>query len=380
MKRILIVAMADSIHTARWLIQFKDQDLSVVIFPSGPHRRIHPLLKALVVGDQTMKVAIVPMMRALSLPLYAADNFLPIGFRSSYLRHVIVRFRPEIVHALETQHSGYLVLQALAKLTNRPEFRLSLWGSDLVWFSRFRRHRRRLRNVLSKVDQLSIECQRDLPIARSLGFNGKVLPVLPASGGIDLSDSLNSFETSAPHHRRKIIVKGYSGFVGRAPTALRALEVLADQARQYDIHIYSASVKTAWLARRLAKRTGMTIISHPKHSLSHDEVMSLFQQSRLSISISLSDGFPGSLREAMVAGCFPIESVNSCGNEWTIPQQTALFVDPLNDAEIVAAIQKALTDDTLVDVAAKLNWELAQSRFSASSMKNIIDSYYVKSV
>ena len=42
MKKILIVAMADSIHTARWLEQFELSKDEFILFPSSPHRCIHP--------------------------------------------------------------------------------------------------------------------------------------------------------------------------------------------------------------------------------------------------------------------------------------------------------------------------------------------------
>jgi len=44
MKKILIVAMADSVHTARWLRQFDSDEIEFVLFPSTPHRRIHGLI------------------------------------------------------------------------------------------------------------------------------------------------------------------------------------------------------------------------------------------------------------------------------------------------------------------------------------------------
>jgi glycosyltransferase involved in cell wall biosynthesis len=194
---------------------------------------------------------------------------------------------------------------------------------------------------------------------------------------MDLSETQTPNDFLAPSKRKKIVVKGYSGFVGRAPMALRALEMLAGQVMEYDVHIYSASAKTARLARRLAKKTGINFIIHLKHSLSHREVLSLFQEARLSISISLSDGFPGSLREAMVSGCFPIESLNSCGSEWAIQDESAIFVDPQNVAAVADAISHVLNDDMLVDRAAKTNWELARSRYSTSSVKEIVDSYYL---
>jgi hypothetical protein len=54
MRLIFVVAMADSIHTARWLTQFADQELSIVLFPSTPHRRVHPVIKELVKNNNSI--------------------------------------------------------------------------------------------------------------------------------------------------------------------------------------------------------------------------------------------------------------------------------------------------------------------------------------
>jgi hypothetical protein len=44
--------MLDSIHTARWLKQFQNEDLDFMLFPSSPQRRFHPMLKALIKNGQ----------------------------------------------------------------------------------------------------------------------------------------------------------------------------------------------------------------------------------------------------------------------------------------------------------------------------------------
>jgi len=323
-----------------------------------------------------MKIEVAPFMSYLALPLYLLDAISLLGSRSRYLRHLIKKRQPDIIHALETQHGGYLVADAVAGLTNIPEFRLTLWGSDLIWFRRFRRHQRLIRNVLTITDSLGIECKRDVDIARTLGFRGEFLPVLPASGAMDMANQEMSHTFDAPSTRKKIVVKGYSGFVGRSLSALDALEQLADELSEFEIHIYSASIKTVYYARRIAKRSKLRVLCHRKHTMTHEEVMSLFSKARVSLSLSLSDGFPGSLREAMVSGCFPIESKNSCGNDWTIPDRSAFFVDPKNRAEIIRAVKESLRNDSLVDTAAILNSELANSRFSAAALAPVIESYY----
>jgi hypothetical protein len=374
---LIIVAMADSIHTARWITQFSDQNISILLFPSTPHRRIHQGIKDLIGGKQKMQVTLAPSMRFLALPLTLSDTILRTKFRSSYLRFLIRKYRPQIIHGLETQHGGYLIANSIIGLDQIPLIFLSIWGSDLVWFGKFKKHRRKITEILTKVDYLGVECLRDVEMAKSLGFNGKLLPVIPASGGINIEsiDELGPFMQTSRRHR--IMVKGYSGFVGRSITALNALEMLSNELKSYEIHIYSASFKTMWRARHTIRTNGLNIICHKKHSLSHSAVISLFGESRLSLSVSLSDGFSGSLRESMATGCFPIESMNSCGSEWTDSGKSALFINPLEIDEIVTAIRSVLTDDSLVDSAAVTNREIVEGRFSSKSVEKLLSSYYV---
>ena len=58
MKKILVVAMADSVHTARWLEQFEGAEYEFLLFPSSPHRRIHPKISRLLSSDSTMNIAL----------------------------------------------------------------------------------------------------------------------------------------------------------------------------------------------------------------------------------------------------------------------------------------------------------------------------------
>lgn len=89
MRHVVVVAMVDSIHTARWLSQFANQDLSIVLFPSTPHRRVHPEIKALLENSNQMRISIAPMMNVLSLPLWLVDKCLPLRIRSRLLQRLI---------------------------------------------------------------------------------------------------------------------------------------------------------------------------------------------------------------------------------------------------------------------------------------------------
>lgn len=379
MRLVFVVAMADSIHTARWLAQFADQDLSIVLFPSSPHRRVHPVIKELARNDSNkLHLRIAPWMRQLALPLWLVDRCTPLQTRSRILKHLIEKYKPAVLHGMETQNAGYLIAETMPHLLFVPKVYLSIWGSDLFWFQQFQNHRAKIRSILSSTDALGTECQRDVELARSFGFKGRLLPTVPASGGIDLDNVVKFTNLVPPSRRTKIMVKGYSGFVGRSLTALEALEQIDTELTAFEVHVYSASVRTRWRARRIQKRSQLRIVLHKKHALSHEKVISMLGDSRLSISISLSDGFPGSLREAMITGCFPIESKFSCGSEWAATGKSALFVDPRNVSEIVSAIRLALTDDVLVDNAVKTNFRLAIDGFSRSAVSRKIGNYYLE--
>ena len=61
--RVLVIAMANSIHTARWLSQFRDKSVDVVLFPSTPSRNLHPLITELLCSNDQMTLQIAPLMK-----------------------------------------------------------------------------------------------------------------------------------------------------------------------------------------------------------------------------------------------------------------------------------------------------------------------------
>jgi hypothetical protein len=116
MRRVLVVAMLDSIHTARWLGQFKDAEIEFLLFPSSPHRRIRPELKALIASRSRARYRPQVGGRWFAFPLWFADKELRNLLRGTILKMAIKDFRPEFVHALELQNAGYLVLDSLSSM------------------------------------------------------------------------------------------------------------------------------------------------------------------------------------------------------------------------------------------------------------------------
>jgi len=131
MKKILIVAMADSVHTARWLEQFENSGYEFLLFPSSPHRRVHPKISHFLSTGSQMNITIPFGLKHTGLFLAASDKLFSNRIRGLFLQRLVKRFNPNILHAVETQGAGYISSVALKGLKVRPTFVLTLWGSDL---------------------------------------------------------------------------------------------------------------------------------------------------------------------------------------------------------------------------------------------------------
>jgi hypothetical protein len=343
--------MVDSIHVARWIAQFDPTEVKFILFPSGPNRRVHPkILEMIAEGKHhDNQVSIVPFGGKLSLPLWAIDRFFSDRIRGLLLRSVLKKASPDYIHALEFQHAGYVTLRALEDQRMKTPLIATNYGSDIYWFQRFPPHKRKIKALLARANLYSAECQRDYLLARELGFIGSELPLGPNAGGIKTDKT--SLQLEIPSRRKTIAIKGYQGWVGRALIALEAIEMLKGELRGFEIVVYSANLKVVRRASQLKRRSGLNISVHKKSSLSHDEVLNIFEKSRIYVGLSASDGISTSLLEAMSMGAFPIQTSTSCADEWIVDGQSGILIRDITHQAISEAILWALKDDALVDGA-----------------------------
>lgn len=376
MKKILIVAMADSVHTARWIRQFDDDEINFVLFPSTPHRRIHPLILQHISANLKSKLRISPWMKCGALPLGVIDLLFNNRFRARLLAKEIDAFNPDLIHIMETQHAGYLTDKAMSLASKKPKLALSIWGSDLFWFQRFPKHQSRIQSVLEKVDAIFTECRRDEEISRELGYKGICIYGVPASGGFEYETHLSADIYVVPSKRKIIAVKGYSGFVGRGTVAIKALERNSDVLKGYKIVAFSADWKTRIFSQFVKFRTGLDIEVRMKHSQSAEEMRRLFFDARLVIGVSKSDGLPAIIKEAASFGAFPIQTNTSCAGEWLKDGVSILLVPVDRPEALDLALRIALEDDKLVDSAARLNFEIAKSQIDRVAVRSKISPLY----
>ncbi len=369
-KRILVICMFDSIHSARWLSQFQDQDIEFLLFPSSPHRRIHKNLKSLVAGNSAATYKLFPLSRFFGLPLWIADKLVDNWFRSSLVKRAIKTFKPDFVHAMELQNAGYIAAKAMASKSNSKLIATN-WGSDIFWFQQFPKHRDKLKHLLSVADYYSCECNRDVALAHSLGFQGQVMPVIPNAGGF--SKEVLDQKVPLLQDRKVIAIKGYHGWVGRAKVALEAVEAIAGDLKAYRLVVYSANRGTIKLANQIARRTGLDITVFGKGKLSHNQVLELFATAKIYVGLSLSDGISTSLLESMAMGAIPVQTATACCDEWFTDsgvKVTEITVPKVQEA-ILAGLKLA-ENQSLSDK----NREIIRTKANAEDVAKIAQGFY----
>ncbi len=383
--RILLVAMANSVHTARWIAQLPVDDWDVHLFSSTPSGESHPMLRGVTVHHLAyplprtgLRQRGIPVLhRAVAgLVEHSAEHEFP-GLRARRLAALVERLRPDVVHSLELQHSAYLTDDARARVRGPfPPWIVTNWGSDIQAFRDDPVHAARIREVLARCDAYTCECERDLRMARDLGFRGRGFPPTPNAGGYDL-ERVSTWRGGPPSRRRGILVKGYTGWAGRALVALEALERVADLLPGSRLCVYSATPEAESAARALAARHAVELEVVPiRRPVPFEEMMRRHGAARVSLGLSMSDGVSTSFLEALVMGSFPVQSWTSCANEWIEDGETGILVPPEDPDEVAAALRRALTDDGLVDAAADRNADTARRRLDASALALVARGIY----
>lgn len=373
--------MTDSIHTVRWINQINNQGWDIYIFPSYDNPKFHYELKSVIFLVPFYNLSNNLSQIGFGNILYILKYFNRKFNKDYYIKRLskyILKLKPDLIHTLETQGAGYLTAKAL-KLNNIsiPWWHTN-WGSDIYLFGRLVDHQIQIREVLEKCNFYSCECERDVALALNLGFNGHVFPVYPNTGGFDLAllseIKKDSLLTS---NRRIIMLKGYQGWAGRALVGIRSLARCSDILKGYKIVIYANtdSVDIQIAAALLSQSINIPVILLPNNT-SHKEILTYHSKARISIGLSISDAISTSLLETMAMGSFPIQSCTACATEWIVNNVSGFIVPPEDPDIIESMIRKALSDDDLVNNAAKINFETITNKAEYNKLKELtIQSY-----
>lgn len=381
-KKILLIAIGNSIHTFRWISLLEELDCEIYLFSSYtvPYLEYNTQYSSKVKlynfepqMKKYFKAFLHNPFKYINLILRFKLNELTYAlmpavkeYEVNQLTKLINRNDFALIHTLHTQTSASLLDKALSYIKKkRPKWINSVWGSDLYLHQWIPSSRINLTKLLPKLDYYWGEGRRDYMLAKELGFKGEFLPPIPAFGGFDMSQ-IDSIDYVPPSKRKKILLKGYQNVVGRANVAFYALELCVDLLSSYEIILFSYENEIVpTIASIFSEKYGLKV--NYVSGVPYIKILEMHASSRLCLALSTSDGLPSSFLESMACGTFPIQSNTSMGYEWAIDAETALFVPPEDSFAVAQAIRKVLTDDELVDRAGKMNRQ--KTRYNLDNMK-----------
>ena len=364
-----------SIHSKRWIDNLIDSNHEIYWFDILNRGEMDFNNEVIQIVDwQTRKKPYIKGEHFLRKKLPRLYNSLETYFQvtiSEKLEEIILQINPDCIHSFEMQSCSYPILKTMNKFP-KLKWIYSCWGSDLFYYQNFAYHKSKIKAVLKRVNFLQTDCNRDINIAKSLGFSGVSLEIIPGGTGFDLQ----FFEKYClPFTDRKIIlVKGYQHKFGRAINILEVLVELHQELSRYEVVIFGAHK----IVIDFVNNKKMPYKVFDRNGLNHNQVLEFMGKSLIYIGNSISDGMPNTLLEAITMGTFPIQSNPGNVTSEIIEHGKNGFLinNPNNKTEIKNVIINAINDKELLISASKINKILAQEKLNYHfNNKKVIDLY-----
>ena len=372
---ILFVGMVDSPHFQKWVENYMMEfpNMKISIFPSDRPRGANAVFLGKKMDRENLFQFRFSRIRVLNFILFKTlDKILGLSWRAYFLAKVIQKKKPITIHFHETQHSAYIynLIACYKRIPSNTLKILSTWGSDLILYSKFESHHSNILASMSWVDILTAERREDFQIAQKFGFDGEfVAPIY-----ITVGSEIDNFRHPNPSMRKIVLIKGYQDLPGRALNALDVVSRIGRSFPEVKFLVYSAAKSVKIRVSQIKTEFGIDISIIER--VSKQEMDNYFSQARVAISLAISDGLPGSLVEAMRAGAFPIQSLNSAGPNMIINGESGFLVNPEDIDEIKKALICALEDDELVDSAYEKNICTLKKKYSFVEGRKVLRSIY----
>jgi hypothetical protein len=378
MKKILVIAMFDSPHTARWLSQFKNNEANLIVFPAEKFRKTHYMLRDLFIESKNIRsgnrFCNIQIEGIFDFVLEKIFIFRWFKFdRKNRLQKIIRKYNFDLVHLMELSKAGVLYEEISSLNLKSHRILISNWGSELMLAKHEVRYLEQIKSLLKKASFFTAECERDYLLANEYGFEGEYLAKIPAGGGF-----LFDFDITKCSSRKNIIVKGYGGNLGRADISLKVVEKLLTVFENTTAFVYSCTPDVLPMLNSIKHKFGNRIqFSTTRQVISREEILSIFNKSRLYIGCSRADGLSTSFIEALATGTYPIQTNTSCASE-LIELGFMGSITEISETEIYDESVKALTDDSWVDKVTLENYNLAIKYFEYTNIQKIALTFYEK--
>jgi len=301
------------------------------------------------------------------------------------LRRLIKEIQPDLIHAMRIPFEGMVASMAMRGMDDpggrqkKTPLLISVWGNDFTLHAGSTPGMDSFtRESLLACNALHTDCQRDLRMARDLGFaSSKPSIVLPGAGGVRLEVFYPEDYLNQPGEResqvRIINPRGIRTYV-RNDTIFRAIPFVLE--KYPDAHFLCPGMAAEAQVQKWVAELGVGEKVDLLPAQSQPEMAQLFRQSRISLSITTHDGTPNTLLEAMACGCFPIAGDLESIREWIIPGENGWLVDPGDPRGLAEAIVKVISEPELRRKAGERNLQMVKERGEYNKTMQQAEGFY----
>ncbi len=292
------------------------------------------------------------------------------------LREVLARIQPDMIHAMRIPFEG--MLSALAE--PQQPLLISVWGNDFTLHAPSTPLMTRYTRLsLLRANALHADCQRDLKLARSWGFEmGKPAIVLPGGGGVQMDifhPPVAQIEEIRATKGGPTVInpRGFRAYV-RNDTFFQAIPIILQQ--HSPVKFVCATMQGESRAERWVKELDIAGYVDLLPKQTRPEMAELFRQAQVTASITTHDGTPNTLLEALACGCFPIVGDIESLREWIMDGVNGFLVDPSDPKALAQAILTALDQDHLRANARQHNTRLIAEKAEYGQVMERVEMFY----
>jgi hypothetical protein len=397
--RVLLVADGRSPTTRHWLKGLADEGLELYLVSTFPcdEDALHEMLGESLAGLTVIPVAFsrwggsgstgtssaaggsrqswVKRFRGIFLVGRYRLGPLSVRLMAPRLRRLVAEIKPDLVHALRIPFEGMLA----GTLPPGTPLVVSTWGNDLTFHAQGSKAMRKLTlQTLHRANGLMADTRRDLRLGRLWGFDPDA-PTLsvPGAGGLDLDQittgrtPIDDLPADVPlvlnprglrpgSVRTDTFFQSIPGILQRFPNTIFVCPAMAGQPEA--IH---------WVQNLHLEKSVRLLPPLPQPVL-----WDWMARAQVTVSVSVHDGTPNSLLEAMSLGCLPVTGDIESLREWITPGVNGLLVDPGNPGTLSAAVIAALEHPDLRNRAAEHNLEMIRQRADVRTVMPKVTAFY----
>ncbi len=327
--------------------------------------------------NKTWKQILIQNFRPTVLKIRYLLGPFTLPYFGRRLRKIIADIQPDLVHALRIPYEGML---AAYTPDNLPVL-VSIWGNDFTLHANANKKMANLtRTAMQRADGLIADTHRDIRLSHQWGFNSdKPTLVVPGGGGIhfdEIAASKKSISTKFNFSETGPIIVNPRGIRAYAQTDIffQAIPLVLKQIPQAKFFCPAMEGKTEainWVNRL---DISQNIILLPV--LSQMDLWQLFHQAEITVSLTLHDGTPNTLLEAMACECLPIAGDIEALREWITPGLNGLLVEPTRPQALADAIIDAANNPDFRKKAALENQKRIHEKAEFIKTQQLTAEFY----